>query len=128
MAAVMVLVLKVCMDHFSTTKTHPREGGAVHSFWILCFGLFLWHITEDFYVIFMKYRKARNFIVAHCYGAIHALRLVKKLRDEEETGCVKGLVLISLGTSVQVPSTASLHLKLPTTVMGKLTLLISFAC
>ena len=79
---------------------------------------------EDFYTLFMKYRKARNFIVAHCYGSIHSLRLVKKLRDEGEVNCVKGLVIISLGTNLPVPPGSSLFLKLPVTVMGELTLFI----
>ena len=78
---------------------------------------------EDLYAVFMKYRKARNFIVAHCYGAVHALRLMKKLRDEGEIGCVKGLVIVSLGTNLPVPPGASVFLMLPSTVMGMLTLL-----
>lgn len=103
--------------------THPvkklSQGGVVCNGWHPFFWPHSLQIMEDLYDLFMRYRKARNFIVGHCYGCIHSLRLMKRLRDEGEAGSVKGMVLISLGTNLPVPAGASLFLRLPTTVMGK---------
>ena len=52
----------------------------------------------------MLYKRRYNFIVAHCYGALHTLRLMKNLKEKELLASVTGLVLISIGQHCPFPS------------------------
>ena len=47
--------------------------------------------------MYEQHKKERNVLVAHCYGSIHSLRLMKWLREQGREGEVRGVVLISLG-------------------------------
>ena len=67
----------------------------------------------------MRYRKESNFIVAHCYGAIHTLRLMKILRDDGLISCVKGLILSSIGPIA--PISPLIPLFIPDGIMSKST-------
>ena len=65
----------------------------------------------------MRYRKESNFIVAHCYGAAHTLRLMKILRDDGLISCVKGLILLAIGSNAPVAPT--FLMRLPAGFLGK---------
>lgn len=59
---------------------------------------------QDLNEVFMLYKRRYNFIVAHCYGALHTLRLMKNLKEKELLASVTGLVLISIGQHCPFPS------------------------
>ena len=63
------------------------------------------------------HKKKRNVFVGHCYGAIHTLRLVKWLRDNERAGEVVGVALLSLGN--RAPASIGLLGKVPAFVLGE---------
>lgn len=66
----------------------------------------------------MKYRKSENYIVAHCYGVIHTMRLLKSLRSEDLHDTVKGCVLISIGVNCPVSSFGGSLTKIPAFFLG----------
>lgn len=67
--------------------------------------------------MYERHKKERNVLVAHCYGSIHTLRLMKWLREQGREGEVRGVVLISLGAgALSVGGVA----KLPAFFLGEL--------
>ena len=66
--------------------------------------------------MYERHKKERNVLVAHCYGSIHTLRLMKWLREQGREGEVKGMVLISLGASALSVGVVS---KLPAFFLGE---------
>lgn len=67
----------------------------------------------------MKHKKNVNYLVCHCYGSIHAMRLIKKLRDEELHGAVKGVVFLALGTNCPASPSSAPLMKVPAFILGK---------
>ena len=66
----------------------------------------------------MKYKKSENYIVSHCYGVIHSMRLLKRLRNENIHGVVKGCVFISIGVNCPVGPSASTLSMIPSFALG----------
>ena len=66
----------------------------------------------------MKHKKSRNIIVAHCYGAIHTLRLMKRLRQEGQHTSVVGVAIIALGTNSPLPPSGAWLTKIPAFIQG----------
>ena len=73
---------------------------------------------EDTYELFMKHKKSRNIIVGHCYGAIHTLRLMKRLRQEGQHTSIVGVTIIALGTNCPLPPSGAWLTKIPAFIQG----------
>ena len=59
----------------------------------------------------------RNVFVAHCYGVIHMLRLLKWLSMESRLSEVAGVIMLAIGTNA--PTSVGPIIKLPAFVLGK---------
>lgn len=81
--------------------------------------VFLQHL-QDLMAVFMKYKKQRNLIVAHCYGALHTIRLLTLLKEQDLLSSIMGVVLLALGNRCPVPS--SWFKYVPSTFLGKIKL------
>ena len=71
---------------------------------------------RDLNEVFQRYKKGRNFIFAHCYGALHTLRLLKLLSDKEMLYEISGVALLALGK--RNPVSASWIKYVPSTILG----------
>ena len=72
---------------------------------------------EDLRAIYDQHKKERNVFVAHCYGAIHVLRLLKLLSVEKKLNEIVGVVILALG--VNSPVSLGLVGKLPAFILGR---------
>ena len=72
---------------------------------------------EDLYQLFQQFKAEHNIIVAHCYGVVHTLRLLKRLKNEGRRGEIAGVVLLSLGK--KKPVSMGLIGKLPAFALGE---------
>ncbi len=76
---------------------------------------FLQHL-KDLSVIYDKYKGRRNVLLGHCYGGVHALRLVKQLNDQGRVNELVGVVILCLGDKC-LPGTMLGYLPAP--VLGE---------
>ena len=82
---------------------------------ILTWSYLLQHL-EDLKTIYERHKQERNVFVAHCYGSIHVLRLLKMLSVENRLNEIVGVVILALG--VNSPVSLGLVGKLPAFILG----------
>ncbi len=74
---------------------------------------------EDLLAIYEEHKRERNVLVAHCYGCIHVLRLLKHLSGLNRLGEVSGLVVMALGSNTPAGGSSSKVIsKLPAFILG----------
>ena len=67
--------------------------------------------------VYNKYKLSHNIFVAHCYGAVHVLRLLDVIYSKEKViQGVAAVVLLDLGVSA--PVSLGLVGKLPSFMLG----------
>ena len=71
---------------------------------------------HDLMAVYSKYKLHHNVFVAHCYGAIHVLRLLDLLYTKRTIQEVSAVVLLDLGANA--PASLGLVGKLPAFVLG----------
>ena len=71
---------------------------------------------KDLKTIYEWHKQERNVFVAHCYGSIHVLRLLKMLSVDSRLNEIIGVVILALG--VNSPVSLGLVGKLPTFILG----------
>ena len=85
----------------------------LHGF--LTWSYLLQHL-EDLKTIYERHKQERNVFVAHCYGSIHVLRLLKMLSVENRLNEIVGVVILALG--VNSPVSLGIVGKLPAFILG----------
>lgn len=77
---------------------------------------YLQHLS-DLTVIYNSHKRLHNVFISHCYGAIHTLRLLDTLKQEQRLAEVAGVVLLNVG--IRAPYVSMLS-SLPAFLLGEL--------
>ena len=70
-------------------------------------------------MIYDNNKKEKNIIVAHCYGCIHTIQLLKYLHSSNRLGEVGGVIFMALGGNAPSGGAVRFISKLPAVILGK---------